>query len=55
MLEVVTLVNNFCLKDSEGHLPSLSEFYCKPVVLYFYPKDDPLGCTKQALVIRELY
>ena len=55
MLEVGTLVKNFSLKDSEGQVRSLSEFYGKPVVLYFYPKDDTPGCTKQACAFRDLY
>ena len=55
MLEVGTLVNNFSLKDSEGNLRSLSEFYGQPLVLYFYPKDDTPGCTTQACTFRDLY
>jgi peroxiredoxin Q/BCP len=55
MLEVGTLVNNFSLKDSEGDLRSLSEFYGQPLVLYFYPKDDTPGCTTQACTFRDLY
>ena len=55
MLEVGTLVNNFSLKDSEGILRSLSEFYGQPLVLYFYPKDDTPGCTTQACTFRDLY
>jgi peroxiredoxin Q/BCP len=38
----------FTLKDQEGHTHKLSEYAGRPVVLYFYPKDDTPGCTQEA-------
>ena len=45
----------FTAKDSEGNSVSLSDFAGKTVVLYFYPKDDTPGCTKQAQSFRDNY
>jgi peroxiredoxin Q/BCP len=39
---------DFTLKDKDGNTVSLSDFKGKKVVLYFYPKDNTSGCTKQA-------
>ena len=55
MMTVGTLVPEFSLLDDKGHLRHLSEFYGKPLVIYFYPKDDTPGCTKQACLFRDLY
>ncbi len=44
---------DFELPDGEGHTVTLSQFRGKPVVLYFYPKDDTPGCTKQACAFRD--
>ncbi|MEG4118211.1 peroxiredoxin [Microcoleus sp. N9_B4] len=38
----------FTAKDTNGNTVSLSEFAGKTVILYFYPKDDTPGCTRQA-------
>ena len=38
----------FALKDQHGTLHRLSDYTGRPVVLYFYPKDDTPGCTQQA-------
>jgi len=38
----------FNLKDQEGKSHRLSDYEGRPVVLYFYPKDDTPGCTKEA-------
>jgi len=46
---------DFSLPDETGQLRSLSEFRGKPVVLYFYPKDDTPGCTKEACSFRDDY
>jgi peroxiredoxin Q/BCP len=46
---------DFRLLDEEGAERSLSEFRGKPVVLYFYPKDDTPGCTKEACSFRDDY
>lgn len=48
MLEVGTKAPNFTLQDQHGSLVSLSDFQGKKVVLYFYPKDNTPGCTRQA-------
>ena len=48
MLEVGTKAPNFTLQDQHGNLVSLSDFQGKKVVLYFYPKDNTPGCTRQA-------
>jgi peroxiredoxin Q/BCP len=46
---------DFTLADEEGRLHSLSDYGGKPVVLYFYPKDDTPGCTKEACGFRDDY
>ena len=54
-LAVGTDAPAFTAKDSEGKTVSLSDFAGKTVVLYFYPKDDTPGCTKQAQSFRDNY
>src|SRR5687768_11585307 len=44
----------FTLPDEAGKLHSLKEFAGRPVVLYFYPKDDTPGCTIEACEFRDL-
>ena len=46
---------DFELKTDSGESVKLSDFRGKPVVLYFYPKDDTPGCTTQACGIRDSY
>ena len=48
MLEVGMKAPQFTLLDKNGKLVSLSDFLGKKVVLYFYPKDNTPGCTRQA-------
>jgi len=48
MLEINTKAPDFTLLDKDGNLVSLSDFAGKKVVLYFYPKDNTPGCTRQA-------
>ena len=48
MLEVGRKAPNFTLPDKNGNMVSLSDFFGKKVVLYFYPKDNTPGCTRQA-------
>ena len=43
----------FILKDSDGNVVKLSNFNDKKVVLYFYPRDDTTGCTKEACNLRD--
>ncbi len=45
----------FSLLDENGTVRKLSEFRGNPVVLYFYPKDDTPGCTKEACNFRDDY
>lgn len=52
-LEVGTTAPSFTTTDDEGNSVSLSDFKGKTVVLYFYPKDDTPGCTKQAQSFRD--
>lgn len=52
-LEVGTKAPAFTLKNAEGKSVKLSEFKGEPVVLYFYPKDDTPGCTKEACGFRD--
>ncbi len=54
-LEVGTTAPSFTTLDDEGNTVSLSDFKGKVVVLYFYPKDDTPGCTKQAQSFRDNY
>ena len=46
---------DFTLPDDEGRMHTLSEYRGKPVVLYFYPKDNTSGCTKEACGFRDDY
>lgn len=55
MLEVGTKAPEFTLPDKDGHSVSLTDFVGKKVVLYFYPKDNTPGCTKQACGFAERY
>ena len=55
MLEVGTKAPDFTLPDQNGNMHSLSEYRGKKVILYFYPKDNTPGCTKQAGGFAERY
>jgi peroxiredoxin Q/BCP len=46
---------DFALADAAGKKVSLSDFKGKDVVVYFYPKDDTPGCTKEACGFRDLW
>lgn len=48
MLEVGTKAPEFTLPDQDGNSVSLSDFLGKKIVLYFYPRDNTPGCTRQA-------
>lgn len=55
MLEVGTKAPDFTLPDQDGNMHFLSEYRGKKVILYFYPKDNTAGCTKQACGFAERY
>ena len=55
MLEVGMKAPDFTLPDKEGKLVSLSDFAGKKVVLYFYPRDNTPGCTRQACAFGGAY
>lgn len=55
MLEAGTKAPNFTLKNQEGQEVSLSQFAGKRVVLYFYPRDNTPGCTRQACGFAQNY
>ena len=55
MLEIGTKAPDFILPDQNGNMHSLSEYRGKKVILYFYPKDNTAGCTKQACGFAERY
>ena len=55
MLEIGTRAPEFTLPDQNGVIHSLSDYRGQRVVLYFYPKDNTAGCTKQACNFGELY
>ena len=46
---------DFALADADGKVWSLADFAGKKLVLYFYPKDDTPGCTKEACGFRDRY
>jgi peroxiredoxin Q/BCP len=53
MLKEGTAAPSFSLQNDSGETVSLSDFKGKTVVLYFYPKDDTPGCTKEACDFRD--
>ena len=55
MLETGTKAPAFSLNDKDGKVVSLSDFMGKKVVLYFYPKDNTPGCTRQACAFAAAY
>lgn len=55
MLPIGTKAPDFTLPDQNGTLRSLSDYKGKKVILYFYPKDNTSGCTKQACGFSERY
>jgi peroxiredoxin Q/BCP len=55
VIEEGTPAPDFALRSDTGETIRLSELRGKPVVLYFYPKDDTTGCTTQACGIRDAY
>ena len=55
MLEIGTKAPEFSLPDKEGNIVSLSDFLGKKVVLYFYPRDNTPGCSRQACAFAGAY
>ncbi len=55
MLQIGTKAPAFTLPDKDGNMVSLSDFAGKKVVLYFYPRDNTPGCTRQACAFAEAY
>lgn len=55
MLEIGTTAPDFTLPDQNGDLHSLKDYRGQKVILYFYPKDNTSGCTKQACGFAECY
>ncbi len=53
MLKVGTLAPDFDLVDENGTIHKLSDYKGQKVVLYFYPKDNTPGCTKEACSFRD--
>lgn len=55
MLEVGTKAPAFSLPDQNGDMHTLADYQGQKVILYFYPKDNTPGCTRQACGFGELY
>lgn len=55
MLNEGDIAPDFTTKDQNGNAVKLSDFKGKRVVLYFYPKDDTPGCTKEACSLRDSF
>lgn len=55
MLEVGTKAPDFALLDKNENLIKLSDFLGKKIVLYFYPKDNTPGCTRQACAFAQSF
>jgi len=54
-LKVGDRAPDFTLPDQDGNFQTLSHYRGSPIVVYFYPKDDTPGCTKEACSIRDEY
>ena len=55
MLKEGTKAPGFALADKDGNIVRLEDFKGKKLVLYFYPKDNTPGCTRQACAFASLY
>ena len=55
MLEINSIAPDFTLQDKDGNDVRLSDFAGKRVVLYFYPRDNTPGCTRQACAFAAAY
>ncbi len=54
LIEVGKKAPAFSLKDQDGKKHALKDYAGRPVVLFFYPKDDTSGCTKEACAFNDL-
>lgn len=55
MLKIGDIAPDFTLLDSEGREHKLSDYLGRKIVLYFYPKDNTPGCTRQACAFASAY
>ena len=55
LLSIGAHAPEFSLQDHTGTIRTLSEYKGSYLVVYFYPKDDTPGCTKEACMIRDMY
>jgi peroxiredoxin Q/BCP len=55
LIEKGAAAPDFELESDDGRTVRLSDFRGRPVVLYFYPKDDTPGCTREACEIRDVW
>ena len=55
MLKIGDFAHDFTLMNKDGQGVSLSDFRGRKIVLYFYPKDNTPGCTRQACAFAGLY
>lgn len=55
MLQPGTKAPDFILPDQAGARTRLAGFYGKPVVIFFYPRDQSLGCTREACAFRDAH
>lgn len=53
MIEIGKMAPNFALPDQDGNIVTLESLKGAPAVLYFYPRDNTSGCTKQACAYRD--
>lgn len=54
-IQVGDQLPKFSLPDQHGEMVSIEQYFGKPFVLYFYPKDDTPGCTAEACSFRDAY
>ncbi len=55
MLKIGTKAKDFTLADQNGKPHTLSDYFGQWILIYFYPKDDTPGCTKEACMIGEVF
>ena len=55
MLKVGTKAKDFTLADQDGETHTFSDYFGNWILIYFYPKDDTPGCTKEACMIGDVF